>query len=101
VQVVADNVTLQCEAGEFAFAHDYNQASRLKFLHVVRQGSGADSMSFEQSGVRHRRFGSRKLSDNLDAPRLRKNFGDSVKLTLFQRCLRGFSTCSRIPPIRL
>jgi hypothetical protein len=37
----------------------------------------------------------------LDAPRLRKNFGDSVKLTLFQRCLRGFSTCSRIPPIRL
>lgn len=91
---------LENHVGEFSLADDFDQAGRLEFFHMMRQGGGADAVGFVQHGAGHRFVAFADLLKNLVTSRLGQGAGDPGKLPV------GYSNSSRrghsstIRPIR-
>ena len=46
VEIRLQHVALQHEVGEFAFAHDLDEAGGFQLFHMVRERGGADVVAF-------------------------------------------------------
>ena len=51
VEVGLEDIALQCEVGELALAGDLDEARRLQFFHMMRDGGGADGLSRADVGA--------------------------------------------------
>ncbi len=81
-QVALQDVALQFQAGEFAFAGDFDEARGFQFLHMVGQGGGGDRLATANIDTGGSVFAGANLLQDLMASRIGQGFRDQVNLVL-------------------
>jgi hypothetical protein len=94
IEVGAQNVPLEHEAGELAFTHDLDQASSLKFLEVVGEGGWADPVALVQAAARHRSPAGSDVPQHFVTPWLGQSTGDTRELPVGKTIV--FSVCHAV-----